>query len=104
MRNRIAKVHVAGLADRQHGRVGTAQLAALGVEPVAVARWVADGYLKPDLPRVYAVGHRAPSVEANVTAAVLYAGPGAMLSHATVLWWLGLIDHHRAGAARLRRG
>ena len=93
MRNRIAKVHVAGLADRQHGRVGTAQLAALGVEPVAVARWVADGYLKPDLPRVYAVGHRAPSVEANVTAAVLYAGPGAMLSHATVLWWLGLIDH-----------
>jgi Protein of unknown function (DUF559) len=54
---------------------------------------VADGYLHPDLPRVYAVGHRAPSVKADLTAAVLYAGPGAMLSHATALWWHGLIDH-----------
>ena len=44
------------------------------------------------LPRVYAVGHRAQSVEADLTAAVLYAGPGAMLSHATALWWRGLID------------
>jgi len=24
---------------------------------------------------------------------VLYAGPGAMLSHATALWWRGLLDH-----------
>jgi Protein of unknown function (DUF559) len=32
-------------------------------------------------------------VEADVTAAVLYAGPGAMLSHATALWWRGLLDH-----------
>jgi hypothetical protein len=93
MRNRIAKVLAASLADRQNGRVGTAQLAALGVEPVVVARWVADRYLRPDLPRVYAVGHRAPSVEADLTVAVLYAGPGAMLSHATALWWHGLIDH-----------
>ena len=59
---------------------------------MAVARLVADGYLRPDLPRVYAVGHRAPSVEADLTAAVLYAGPGAMFSHATALWWRGLID------------
>jgi len=42
-------------------------------------------YLHPELLRVYAVGHRAPSVEADVTAAVLYAGPGAMLSHAAAL-------------------
>jgi len=53
---------------------------------------VADAYLAPVLPRVYAVGHRAPSVEADLTAAVLYAGPGAMLSHATALWWLGLLE------------
>ena len=44
------------------------------------------------LPRVYAVGHRAPSVEADLWAAVLYAGPGAMLSHATALWWRRLLD------------
>jgi hypothetical protein len=93
MRSRSAKRLVAGLADRQNGRVSVAQLAALGVDTVAVARLVADGYLRHDLPRVYAVGHRAPSVEADVTAAVLYAGPGAMLSHATALWWRGLLEH-----------
>ena len=70
-----------------------AQVEALGVPSVLVARWVSDGYLHHVLPRVYAVGHRAPSVEADVTAAVLYAGPGAMLSHATALWWRGLLDH-----------
>ena len=53
---------------------------------------MAEATCDPVLPRVYAVGHRAPSVEANVTAAVLYAGPGAMLSHATALWWRGLLD------------
>jgi Protein of unknown function (DUF559) len=53
---------------------------------------VADGYLHQELPRVYAVGHRARSVEADLWAAVLYAGPGAMLSHATALWWRGLLD------------
>jgi hypothetical protein len=46
---------------------------------------------------VFAVGHRAPSVEADLTAACLYAGPGAMLSHATAAWWLGLIEHRPAG-------
>jgi Protein of unknown function (DUF559) len=81
------------LADRQWGRVSAAQLSALAIESWVIARWVDDGYLHPVYPRVYAVGHRAPSVEGDVTAAVLYAGPGAMLSHATALWWHGLIDH-----------
>ena len=92
MRSRSAKVLVRHLADRQWGRVSVAQLAALGVDTVVVARLVGDGYLHPVLPTVYAVGHRAPSVEADLTAAVLYAGPGAMLSHATALWWRGLLD------------
>ena len=82
---------VGRLADRQNGRVSVAQLKAVGVAswPSRAGR---GGYLRPGVPRVYAVGHRAPSVEANVTAAVLYAGPGAMLSHATALWWRGLLD------------
>jgi hypothetical protein len=88
-----AKVRVARLADRQAGLVGAAQLVALGVETCETARWVSQGYLLPRHPRVYAVGHRAPSVEADLTAAVLYAGPGAMLSHATALWWRGLFDN-----------
>jgi Protein of unknown function (DUF559) len=91
MRSQSAKL--LALAERQAGRVSWAQLMALGVESVVVARWVSDGFLHHDLPRVYAVGHRAPSVEADLTAAVLYAGPGAMLSHATALWWRGLLDH-----------
>jgi hypothetical protein len=91
MRTFSAKVR--GLADRQWGRVGSAQLSALGIDSWLIARWVASGYFHQVLPRVYAVGHRAPSVEADLTAALLYAGPGAMLSHATALWWRGLIDH-----------
>jgi hypothetical protein len=87
-----AKVRVARLSDRQAGLVGAAQLVAVGVDTRETSRWVSDAYLLPRLPRVYAVGHRAPSVEADLWAAVLYAGPGAMLSHATALWWRGLLD------------
>src|ERR1700733_812261 len=92
MRDFSAKERVRRVADRQSGRVSAAQLAALGVDRRVVARWVDQGYLFCELPRVYAVGHRAPSVEADVWTAVLYAGPGAMLSHATALWWRGLLD------------
>lgn len=81
------------MADRQWGRVSWAQLVALGVDDSAISRWSVSGYLHQELPRVYAVGHRAKSVEADLVAAVLYAGPGAMLSHATALWWRGLIEH-----------
>ncbi len=45
------------------------------------------------LPKVYALGHVAPSREGDLWAAVLYAGPGAALSHATAAQWRGLIDY-----------
>ena len=32
-------------------------------------------------------------MESDLAAAVLYAGPGAMLSHATAVWWLGLLKY-----------
>jgi hypothetical protein len=92
MREWSAKVRT--LADRQWGRVSWAQLKALGIDDKTIVRWAHGGYLHQVHPRVYAVGHRAPSVEADLTAAVLYAGPGAMLSHATALWWLGMVDTH----------
>jgi hypothetical protein len=57
-----------------------------------VQRWVHQAYLIPDLPRVYAVGHRAPSDEANLTSALLYAGPGAMLDKLTGAWWIGVVS------------
>jgi very-short-patch-repair endonuclease len=90
MRN--AKEQVARLAANQFGRVGRAQLRALGVDDRTVHDWMTVGYLHRVLPRVYAVGHRAKSTEADLMAAVLYAGPGAMLSHATAAWWVGLAD------------
>jgi very-short-patch-repair endonuclease len=92
MRQRNAKARVARIADRQWGRVSWAQLLAVGLDEKTVWRWAQAGYLHWILPRVYAVGHQAPSTEADLAAALLYAGPGAMLSHATAAWWWGLID------------
>lgn len=57
-----------------------------------ISAWIYAGYLHPTLPSVYAVGSPAPSTEAALAEALLYAGPGAMLSHATAAWWLGLLD------------
>jgi hypothetical protein len=57
-----------------------------------IHRWIKQGYLHPRLPTVYAVGHTAPSEPADLAEALLYAGPGAALSHATAAHWLGLID------------
>jgi predicted transcriptional regulator of viral defense system len=72
--------------------VGRSQLRDLGLSHDTIPRWVKEGYLHRVHPGVYAVGHRAPTPEGDLSAALLYAGPGAMLSHATAAWWLGLID------------
>lgn len=56
-----------------------------------VSMWLSQGYLHRVLPGVYGVGHTAPSIEADLAAAVLYAGPGAALSHLTAAWWRGLL-------------
>ncbi len=87
-----AKVRVSEMAGRQWGRVTWAQLNALGFDSRTINRWLRQGYLHRLLPRVYAVGHAGRSTEADMAAALLYAGPGAMLSHATAAWWLELAD------------
>jgi predicted transcriptional regulator of viral defense system len=87
-----AKVRLGRVASRQWGRVTWAQIRELGVPEAIITAWLRAGYLHRIHPRVYAIGHRAPSVGADLAAALLYAGPGAMLSHATAAWWLGLID------------
>ena len=81
------------LVRRQSGLVSRAQLAWLGVPNATVAGWIKSGYLTRVLPKVYAVGHAAPSHAADLWAAVLYAGPGAMLSHASSAHHRGLIIH-----------
>src|SRR5579872_136329 len=87
---KIHKLRVARLAGRQSGLISRRQMLALGVPSSVVGDWIADAYLYRRLPGVYAVGHTAPSVQSRLTAALLWAGPGAMLSHACGAWWLGL--------------
>jgi hypothetical protein len=89
--NESCKVRVARLANRQAGRVATYQFGRLGVGRSSIHDWVAAGYLHEVMPRVYGVGHVASSREADLWAAVLYAGPGAALSHLTAAWWRGLV-------------
>ena len=91
MRRQFAKVRLAEVAARQWGRVTWAQIQALGVDRKTVSTWLRQGHLHRLLPGVYAVGHRSGSREADLAAALLYAGPGAMLSHTTAAWWLGLL-------------
>ncbi|HWD69256.1 MAG TPA: DUF559 domain-containing protein [Solirubrobacteraceae bacterium] len=79
------------MVERQHGRVTWAQLKTLDVPDATIGTWKRDGYLTRVLPKVYAVGHIAPSREADLWAAVLYAGPGAMLSHMSAAHHRGLI-------------
>jgi Protein of unknown function (DUF559) len=93
MRNSRDEEAFRRLVARQYGRISWAQLEQLDVRRSTIHRWERKGHLVRVLPRVYAVGHIAPSRAADLWAAVLYAGPGAMLSHGTAAQLRGLIDH-----------
>jgi very-short-patch-repair endonuclease/predicted transcriptional regulator of viral defense system len=79
---------IARLATRQHGVVARRQLDAIGLGRGAVAHRVAAGRLHRVHRGVYAVGHPVLTVNGRRMAAVLAAGPGAALSHASAaaLW------------------
>jgi Protein of unknown function (DUF559)/Transcriptional regulator, AbiEi antitoxin len=91
-RRQIAKHRVAALAAKQAGRVTSHQLRAIGVGEATISRWTRAGELHKRTPGVYAVGHVARTVESDLWEAILYAGPGAALSHGTAAWWRGVID------------
>lgn len=99
---------VAELAERQHGVVAWWQLKALGVGRGAIAVRVRRGSLHPVHRGVYAVGYRADSRHGRFMAAVLAAGPAAVLSHRSAgsLWglvqWSGAIEVTRPTRARER--
>jgi hypothetical protein len=80
-------------AERQAGRVAQWQLGALGVTRSQMRRWSENGRLIPVLPKVFALGNVAPSRAADLWAAILYAGPEAMLSHATAAYHRALINY-----------
>lgn len=71
---------LAGLARRQHGAVEHGQLVGLGFSADAVFRLLAAGVLQPVYRGVYAFGHSL-SRHGRWMAAVLAAGPDALLSH-----------------------
>jgi very-short-patch-repair endonuclease len=71
---------VISLARRQHGIVASPQLAAAGVTPRWVERRVQRGWLRRLHRGVYLVGP-LESPHSLATAAILAAGPGAVVSH-----------------------
>jgi very-short-patch-repair endonuclease len=81
---------IADLASRQHGIVGRWQLTRLGMTAHMVKGRIRRGTLHVVHRGVYAVGHRALTVEARWMAAVLAHGPDAVLSHRSAgqLWGL----------------
>ena len=74
---------IAALATAQHGVVARRQLLELGLTHAAVGRRRRAGRLLRLHNGVYAVGHSVLTIEGRWMAAVLAAGQGAVLSHAT---------------------
>ena len=89
----IALKRVLRLAERQWGVVARWQLEQHGLSAAAISRWAASGRLHRIYPGVYAVGHRAICAEGRLLAAILYAGPGAALTHASAASWWRLIPY-----------
>src|SRR3954462_12118748 len=81
-------VAMARLAERQYGVVSRRQLVEMGLGRHAIERLLKRGRLHVVHRGVYAVGHRRLSRDGFRLAAVLAAGPGAVLSHrsAAALW------------------
>ncbi|HKG04586.1 MAG TPA: type IV toxin-antitoxin system AbiEi family antitoxin domain-containing protein [Conexibacter sp.] len=85
------------MAAAQHGVVARRQLLATGTAPSTINRRVASGHLIPLHRGVYAVGHDRLTRYGYWMAAVLAAGPGALLSHrdAAALHGLRSPGNHR---------
>ena len=74
-------VRVARKADQQHGRIRIDQLRECGLDEAAVRRRVVKGWLHRVHTGVYAVGHTGGGMHADIMAAVLAGGQGAVASH-----------------------
>jgi hypothetical protein len=98
---------IARLAERQYGVVARRQLLRLGLTGDAIDNRIRRGRLRRIHRGVYAVGHRVLGQEGHWMAAVLLAGPGAVLSHrsAAALWGIRPTSHSRleVTVARERR-
>lgn len=92
-RHRMQIERAVRLAERQFGRIARRQLLAIGLSKGRIDTWLRQGRLRRLLPGVYALGHAAGGVEAQLSTALLSAGAGSALSRQTALWWRGLLNH-----------
>lgn len=91
------------LAARQHGVVSRRQLLDAGVSDRAMERRLASGHLVRLHRGVYAVGHAQLRREGRWLAAVLAAGPGAVLSHRGAAALHGIRESRAIEVATTRR-
>jgi very-short-patch-repair endonuclease len=85
--NRHQSQAVRAIAGKHEGIVARAQLLAAGVSNSAVARALRSGRLHRVHPGVYsAVAPELLTEDGRITAALLAAGDGALLSHGTAAW------------------
>lgn len=82
---------MARLAAVQYGFVSHRQLERLGYSSAAIGRAICAGRLHKLDRGTYAVGHPSVSQHGRCLAAVLAAGKGAVLSHASAGWLWGLL-------------
>jgi len=80
------------LQAEQHGLITSRQLGRFGVTPDAIEANVDAGRWQHVLPRVYATYAGPLPRSALMTAALLYAGPAALLSHRTAAEEWGMLD------------
>src|SRR5437899_4634486 len=93
MRRRSTTVEqrIGALASSAKGIVTRAELIATAITEGSIDRRVKRGLLLPAYPGVYRVGHAAPSVEADYTAAVKACGVGAVLSGLAGAYHWGIV-------------
>src|SRR4051794_11906645 len=81
---------VAALAERQHGVVSRGQLREVGMGEAAIDHAVASGRLFPIFRATFGVGHAQVGLHGRMLAAVLACGTGAVISHGSAAFLLGL--------------
>jgi very-short-patch-repair endonuclease len=112
METKRSALHGAGLdqgitqlAEAQHGVVARRQLIELGLSDAQVKGRIAQSRLHVVHRGVYAVGHRMLSQRGRWMAAVLFAGPEAVLSHRSAAELWGIVPRRgRAIDVTRRRG
>jgi putative AbiEi antitoxin of type IV toxin-antitoxin system/uncharacterized protein DUF559 len=91
-RGQNASVQAAEVARAQWGVISLQQLRDCGVHARTADRWRAAGRLHTIHRGVFALGHSSVPIEGRLVAALLHAGPEAVLSHHTAAWWWRLLD------------